>query len=125
LLANVEATLKTGTSDQFMGCCFEQIAHRMLREGGSFQVRSLEPDCQDVPLVQSYIKQEDIFTFSEVNDIEDSKYYQPEIKIFPSIDAICAPDILLQMTTSTTHLIKMVGLEKLYNKLTKDKEISY
>ncbi|CAI2182544.1 5930_t:CDS:2, partial [Funneliformis geosporum] len=126
LFRDIEVSLLTGTSDQFLGTCFEQIAHRILRGGGKFQVRSLEPDCQNENnLFQPFAKQENILIFSKIEDIEDQKYYQPEIKNFPTIDALCAPDVLLQMTTSMTHPIKMVGLNKLYDKLTKDTEISF
>src|SRR5207248_968756 len=128
LLRDIEVSLLTGKSDQFLGCCFEQIAHRMLREGATFKVRSLEPDFrQDEDLSQVFIRQEDIFIFSEIKDIEESEYYQPEVKNFPSIDAIYAPNILLQMTTSMAHTIKMVGLNKPYNnkKLEKNAEISF
>ena len=52
-------------------------------------------------------------------------YYQPEIKNFPSIDALVAPNVLLQMTTSLTHPIKMVGLDLLHEKLAKNEEIEF
>ncbi|CAB4398849.1 unnamed protein product, partial [Rhizophagus irregularis] len=128
LLRDIEGSLLTGTSDQFLGCCFEQIAHRMLREGGNFIARSLEPAFRENEVLhQQFTKQENILTFSKIEDIEESKYYQPEIKNFPSIDAIVAPKVLLQMTTSMTHPIKMVGLDKLYdgNKLAKNEDISF
>jgi hypothetical protein len=128
LLLDIKGSLLTGKSDQFLGCCFEQIAHRMLREGGKFIVRSLEPGFRENEvLYQPFTKQENILTFSKIEDIKESEYYQPEIKNFPSIDAIVAPKVLLQMTTSMTHPIKMVGLDKLYdgNKLAKNEDISF
>ncbi|CAG8439628.1 4521_t:CDS:2 [Funneliformis caledonium] len=100
-----------------------EIAHRMLRGGGNFKYRSLES--KDGDLYQPFAKQEDVLIFSDIGNIENDKYYQPEIKNFPSIDAICAPNILLQMTTSILHPIKMVGLDKLRDKLAKEGDIHF
>ncbi|CAB4392481.1 unnamed protein product [Rhizophagus irregularis] len=68
---------------------------------------------------------DEILKFSNVESIENDKYYQPESKTFPSIDAIVAPDKLFQITIATNHPIKVVGMKLLYEKLIKNKEISF
>ncbi|RHZ88572.1 hypothetical protein Glove_22g84 [Diversispora epigaea] len=101
------------------------MAHRMLRNGGTFEVRSLEPNDSRRELTQDIKRQNEILTFSAIQTIEDGKYYRPDNKKFPSIDAIIAPDTLFQITTAMNHPIKIIGLKRLYNKLAKTSEISF
>jgi len=43
LVRNLRKNLKSGKSDQFLGICFEHLAHQKFQNGGKFEVRSLEP----------------------------------------------------------------------------------
>jgi hypothetical protein len=120
----LEVNLETGIGNPLLGTCFEQVAHRVLREGGTFYLRSLDDSkIYNLKLDQ----QNEILMFSAIDQIEDKKYYQPESKNFPSIDAIIAPYVLFQMTISMTHPVKMIGLKKLYEckKLSQDKQIAF
>ncbi|CAG8690486.1 17124_t:CDS:1, partial [Acaulospora morrowiae] len=108
----------------YLGSCFEQMAHRILRNGGTFKVRSLE-STRNKRSTQNVKNQNEILTFSKIQTIEDGKYYRPANKNFPSIDAIIAPNILFQMTTARNHPIKIIGLKKLYSKLITTGEISF
>lgn len=71
------------------------------------------------------LHQQDENRFSDIGEIKNNMYYQPIDKTFPSIDAIYAPNTLFQMTTSLNHPIKMIGLNKLWNKLRKTGEIDF
>ncbi|CAB4412663.1 unnamed protein product [Rhizophagus irregularis] len=125
--AEIEACIarEKSINNAYFGCYFEQIVHRIFRKGGPFRVRSLEPDSNDDLLTETLNKQDEILKFSNVESIENDKYYQPESKTFPSIDAIVAPDKLFQITIATNHPIKVAGLKLLYEKLIKNKEISF
>ncbi|RHZ53526.1 hypothetical protein Glove_441g117 [Diversispora epigaea] len=125
LRTEFELSLTEGINNPYLGSCFEQMAHRMLRNGGTFEVRSLEPNDSRRELTQDIKKQNEILTFSAIQTIEDGKYYRPDNKNFPSIDAIIAPDTLFQITTAMNHPIKIIGLKRLYNKLAKTGEISF
>lgn len=125
LHTDLEETLSSGKSNQFLGTCFEQMAHQKFRNGGIFEVRSLEPADDQNDHTQNIEGQDEILTFSTIEEIENGKYYQPESKIFPSIDAICAPDKLFQMTTAIRHPIKLIGLEKIRSKLARSGKISF
>lgn len=122
LQAEVEACIESGKSinNAYFGCYFEQIVHRIFRKGGTFRVRSLEPNSDTtLQLYEDVNKQDEILKFLDVKSIENDKYYQPVSKTFPSIDAIVAPDKLFQITIATNHSIKMTGLNLLYEKLIK------
>ncbi|RIB06688.1 hypothetical protein C2G38_2115523 [Gigaspora rosea] len=104
LLRNfVTASLFENEYNTLQGVIFERIAHRILQNGGSFYIRSLESD----------------FTilFNDINKIEEDKYCQPIQKNFSSIDAIVAPHTLFQMTVSRNHPINVNGMKNLVEKL--------
>ncbi|CAG8616946.1 15762_t:CDS:1, partial [Acaulospora morrowiae] len=107
-----------------LGSCFKQMAHRILRNEGTFKVRSLE-SIKNKRSTQNVKNQNEILTFSNIQTIEDGKYYRPANKNFPSIDTIFAPDILFQMTTARNHPIDISGLKKLHSKLITTGEISF
>ncbi|CAG8483776.1 3456_t:CDS:2 [Funneliformis mosseae] len=89
LLRDIEVSLLTGTSDQFLGCCFEQIAHRMLREGGNFKYHSLES--QDGDLYQPFAKQEDVLISSDIGNIEMTSTISQKLKIFHQLMRFVLP----------------------------------
>ena len=92
------------------------IGDRILRDDGDFKTRSLDTEEE---YIYTTFHQEEILTFSEVATIENYKYYQPLSENFPSFDSIHAPKSLFQMTTSLNHPIKMNGLKKVHDKLTR------
>src|SRR6185369_8974395 len=96
------------------GVIFEQIAHRILQKGGSFNIHSLESDFTSSTIeIPEQIK----LVFNDIKKIEEVKYYQPIQKNFTSIDAVVAPHTLFQMTVSKSHPINMNGMKKLVEKL--------
>lgn len=124
LRMETKLSLEAGISNSLLGQVFEQIAHKILRNGGNFHIRHLESNTESIITI---INQDEILEFSEngIDLIEDGKYYQPESKNFPTIDSIIAPDKLFQMTIAKCHPIKMNGLKKLRNKLGGENEISF
>ncbi|CAG8682824.1 7024_t:CDS:1 [Acaulospora colombiana] len=122
LCKDMDAVLEGGKSDSILGSFFETIVHRMLRGGGTFQVRSLDSnETYNLTLCQ----QDKILKFSEIDNIENEKYYQPIDKTFPSIDAIFSPKYLFQMTTAINNSINTIGLKKLHGKLAKTGYIDF
>jgi hypothetical protein len=110
-------------SNQFLGKCFEQICHRMLRGNGTFNYRSLESN--EAFISYPGTQQNETLTFSEIDAIEDGKYFQPSSETFPSLDSLIAPRDIFQMTTSLNHPIKISGLKKVYSKISKEGYINY
>ncbi|CAG8454146.1 20771_t:CDS:2 [Dentiscutata erythropus] len=83
----VTASLSENEYSTLQGVIFEQIAHRILQKGGSF------------------------------NTHRGGKYCQPIQKNFSSVDAVVAPHTLFQMTVSRNHPINVNGMNKLVEKL--------
>jgi hypothetical protein len=112
-----------GTGNPLLGIVYEYMAHRILLNGGNFDVRPLdnyvEKDYDDPDARVNLSKQDGAIMFTKKNtgSIVDGKYCQPVEKNFPSCDSIIAPDKLFQMTLAKHHPIKMSGLKILYNKL--------
>ncbi|CAG8500816.1 7102_t:CDS:2, partial [Paraglomus occultum] len=109
------SSLSGGKSNSVLGSYFEEIAHQLLRGGGTFDIRSLESGGRST--TKAFTKQDKIYTFSDVNDVTDGCYYRPDNPNYPSIDSIVAPNELYQMTTAMSHPIKMIGLKNVYGKL--------
>ncbi|CAI2176087.1 16262_t:CDS:2 [Funneliformis geosporum] len=95
---------KAGTGNSLLGSAFEYIAHKILRNGGKFDVRPLDEykevfdeynnDKVDPDAIVNLPKQELTLYFNKTNIdvIKDNEYYQPWEKNFPSIDSIIAPN---------------------------------
>jgi hypothetical protein len=122
LIDEMNVALKFGKSNQIIGRLFEVVAHKLLRDGGVFKVRSL-----DTNMDKSYKinPQDKTFMFFDASEIENGKYYQPYEEHFPSIDAIFAPTTLFQMTTTLNHNTSISGLEKLDSKLSYNIDLYY
>ncbi|CAB4481093.1 unnamed protein product [Rhizophagus irregularis] len=118
---DVDAVMKGGKSDPVVGCLFEQIAHRVLRNGGSFKRRSLDTNDEDVITFPKY----NLILFTQIDKIQDGAYSIPLDKSFPSVDAIIAPNCLLQMTTTKDHNIKINELKRVRSKLETEKNIGF
>ncbi|CAB4390811.1 unnamed protein product [Rhizophagus irregularis] len=118
---DVDAVMKGGKSDPVVGCLFEQIAHRVLRNGGSFKRRSLDTNDEDVITFPKY----NLILFTQIDEIQDGAYSIPLDKSFPSVDAIIAPNCLLQMTTTKDHNIKINELKRVRSKLETEKNIGF
>ncbi|RHZ85356.1 hypothetical protein Glove_66g167 [Diversispora epigaea] len=113
---------KAGTGSPLLGSSFEYMAHRILQNGGNFDVRPLEEyniENYDDPLAKVNLPQQPLplyFDKNTIDKIENNKYYQPSARNFPSINSIIAPNKVFQMTIAKDHPIKMSGLKALYNK---------
>ncbi|CAG8735399.1 8758_t:CDS:2, partial [Funneliformis mosseae] len=107
LRTETNLSLKAGISNSLLGMSFEQIVHRLLRDGGVFKTRSLELNCLEEDLIIN--RQSEILELfkSNISVIEDGKYYKPVEQNYPMIDAIITPNKLFQMTISKIHPIKM------------------
>ncbi len=71
LRAELETCTSNGISNPCLGTCFEQIAHKVLLNGGYFNVRSLEDEQNQGYTV--FEKRDKIFTFSSIDMIENNK----------------------------------------------------
>ncbi|RIA93134.1 hypothetical protein C1645_665279, partial [Glomus cerebriforme] len=118
---NTDAILDGGESNPVLGCIFEQMAHRSLRNGGTFKRRSLDTKLEDNVDFQA----RELILFNQINEIQNGYYSRPLDKTFPSIDAIVAPSCLLQMTTAMNHPIKINGLKRVQSKLETGSDIYY
>nr|CAG8513495.1 6071_t:CDS:2 [Entrophospora candida] len=84
------------------GVIFEQITHRILQKGGTFNIRPLESNVTSSTIeIPEQIK----LVFNDINKIEEGKYCQLIQKNFTSVDAVVAPDTLFQMTISKSILL--------------------
>ena len=110
------------SSNSVLCTIFEEIAHRILLNGGDFKVRSLD-DSEEYVLTLH--KQDNICKFSTIETITNDQYFRLDNKNFPSIDSIIAPQYLFQMTISMDHPIKLIGLKKVYHKLSNTDEIDF
>ena len=108
------------------GIFFEQYAHRQLRSGVRFRVRSLELEGQESGADQTesfgQLQKLDVFVAS---DTQDGYYCQPIARNFESIDAAIAPNKLIQITVGETHPVKQHGIDMLKSKLDTNKEIRF
>ncbi|CAB4443841.1 unnamed protein product [Rhizophagus irregularis] len=118
---DVDAVMKGGKSDPVVGCLFEQIAHQVLRNGGSFKRRSLDTNDEDVITFPKY----NLILFTQIDEIQDGAYSIPLDKSFPSVGAIIAPNCLLQLTTAKDHNIKINWLKRVRSKLETEKNIGF
>ncbi|CAG8520837.1 2628_t:CDS:2 [Funneliformis caledonium] len=117
------AQIRAGIGSSLLDSCFEYIAHRILRKGGHFDVRPLDPylnrNYKDSNAVVNLSLQNEILKFNKnsIDSIESQKYYQPKKKNFPSVDSIIASNRVFQMTISKNHPINLTGLNLLCDKL--------
>ncbi|RHZ71427.1 hypothetical protein Glove_258g33 [Diversispora epigaea] len=104
------------------GFMFENIAHRILQMGGTFNIRLLKSDLTNST---TDISERTELTYNEctklifnnISEIKEGMYCQPKQKNFASVDAIITPDTLFQMTVSNNHPINISSLKNLINKL--------
>ncbi|PKC69765.1 hypothetical protein RhiirA1_503530, partial [Rhizophagus irregularis] len=113
---------KADTGNTLLGTSFEYLAHRILRNGGKFDIRPLDKYSGEVSsdpdaVVDLHTQDEQLyFSKNNIDVIENKMYYQPTEKNFPSIDSIIAPNKVFQMTLAENHPIKTSGLKLLYKK---------
>ncbi|GES98289.1 hypothetical protein GLOIN_2v1847979 [Rhizophagus clarus] len=97
---------KAGTGNPLLGIVYEYMAHKILLNGGNFDVRPLEEyavEDYDDPDAKVNLSKQDgaiMFTKKKTGSIVNGKYCQPIEKNFPSCDSIIAPDKIFQMTDS-------------------------
>lgn len=103
------------------GNIWEGLCHEALARGGNFSMRSLYP-----PLKQDKrkmtVKPCDIThvydDLSEVRAFNGTVYLRPSGQRQAAIDSIRQPSSLYQITTSTTHDVKLEGLTKAMDVMT-------
>ena len=118
---DVSAVIDGGKSNPVTGCVFEQIAHKVIRNGGTFKRRSLDTNIEDTVI----FPKRDLILLTQIDEIQNGAYSIPLDKSFPSVDAIVAPDCLFQMTTAKDHKIKISGLKRVQSKLETEKDIEF
>ncbi|CAB4441894.1 unnamed protein product [Rhizophagus irregularis] len=124
--ARLREQIKAGEGSPLLGSAFEYIAHKILRNGGKFDVRPLDEydndddddDDDDANAKVDLVRQDQLLYFNKknINVIRDGVYFQPQEKNFPSLDSVIAPNRVFQMTVSRIHPIKMSGLKLLHDK---------
>ncbi|KNE96912.1 hypothetical protein PSTG_09778 [Puccinia striiformis f. sp. tritici PST-78] len=98
------------------GMVFESHAHDVLQGGGRFKVRQLCKG-QDPPIdpsVEVTFPTAQCKFFQDLEDVDlgTNLLWWPHSKSFPSIDSLCGPANLFQMTVSQKHPINHQGLSK-------------
>ena len=106
------------------GQCFEVLAHEKLAEGGTFQARVLTSakgsEAASLVLQQRQIRR---FSGTEPADLGNllafspGYYCRPLASTFPVLDALILPNVLLQMTVSTTHAVNEPKLAEILDTL--------
>lgn len=103
------------------GTLWEGLCHRALARGGKFSVRSLYPLKEDKNRKMT-VKPCDIThvydDLSEVRAFNATVYLRPSGQQQAAIDSIRQPSSLYQITTSTTHDVKLEGLRKAMDVMT-------
>lgn len=108
-----------GIGSSLLGISFEYMAHKILRNGGNFDVRPLDEYSNYDPDAIIDLPKQSIslyFKKKKVDEINDGMYYQAWEKNFPSLDSLIAPNKVFQMTIAKDHPIKMSGMKTLCNK---------
>ncbi|CAB4425352.1 unnamed protein product [Rhizophagus irregularis] len=113
---DVNAVIDGGKSNPITDCVFEQIAHKVLRNGGIFKRRSLDTNEED----SIVFPKRDLVLLTQIDEIQNKAYSIPLDKSFPLVDAIITPNCLLQMTIAKDHNIKIIPT-KLYSSYKKQK----
>ena len=113
-----------GKASSFAGWLFEDLAHELLLQGGTFKWKNLESSDDfvdfgiDSKTRGTYERLETDFISEE---IDENVYQMPKISNFKSIDSfmkISDTELLLfQMTVSLTHPIDPKGMVEVFEKL--------
>ena len=103
------------------GDMFEGYAHRMLRNGGDFRVRCLDGPDSGTEDVLHLACCTGVHPIREPADLalcpSDAHYCKPTNSNFPAVDALKLPDMMFQMTVSTTHSVKHTALTRVLEQL--------
>ncbi|KAI9607168.1 hypothetical protein H4Q26_005683 [Puccinia striiformis f. sp. tritici PST-130] len=98
------------------GMVFESHAHDVLQGGGRFKVRQLckGQDPPSDPSVEVTFPAAKCKFFQDLEDVDlgTNLLWRPHSKSSPSIDSLCGPANLFQMTVSQKHPINHQGLSK-------------
>jgi hypothetical protein len=110
------------------GILFERHAHRIISNGGEFQIRELHdsdpnPEDSHMPMTQVFPRLEQL-VFEEDAQVQAStdRYFRPRIDNYKSVDAFVKPAFLFQMTCAKTHPCKQAGIHKVLNLLGNPKD---
>ena len=89
---------------------FEQHAHTLISNGGSFKIRNLKTNEESRLQLPIDLN---LHLYSS-NDLEfqsaTNKYFRPVNKIFKSVDSFIKPNLLFEMTISKDHQCSHTGL---------------
>ena len=101
-----------GNAASLRGQLFEGYAHSVLRQGGTFRARRILPP--GGPPVDMLLPATALETFDDLAHVDLARpgtYFRPVSKSLAAVDAFASPNLLLQMTVSAQHDVKMAGLE--------------
>ncbi|CAG8736867.1 7815_t:CDS:2 [Rhizophagus irregularis] len=118
---DVNAVINGSKSNPVTDCVFEQIAHKILQNGGTFKRRSLDTNEEDSIVFLKH----DLVLLTQIDEIQNEAYSILLDKSFPLVDAIIAPNCLLQMTIAKDHNIKISGLKRVQSKLETESNIYF
>lgn len=113
------------------GLLFEEVAHDALQRGGAFAFVSLDDSAGTSATtttatisIEKNLKKVTFRTAAEFGQVvAPGTYARPTARNFATVDAVlvpsqdAAPVLLLQMTVSTSHPIKLAALAKIRNEL--------
>jgi hypothetical protein len=110
--------LSTAANEQgvesFRGNLWEGFCHRLLAQGGEFDVRDLSDPSSSgekiklPPSATPYV----FDSWREVKGRPDGEYFRPRSKTNEAVDSGMQPDVLFQITVSKRHVLKCAGLKK-------------
>lgn len=105
------STTHVALAGPLRGVFYEEFAHRRLQAGGRFEYRELGTTVESLmELGPNTLREFD--GIGEVAFFADGDYARPRQRNFPAVDALLKPNMLLQMTISTSHTINGEGLDQ-------------
>ncbi|PNH01411.1 hypothetical protein TSOC_012713 [Tetrabaena socialis] len=92
------------------GQMFKAFAHRVLQEGGIFEVRQLLPGTSNSSQIHYVVSR--VEQFGKLTEVkpEQQVYWLPDHPNFPAVDALMQPESLFQMSLSQKKEVNMNGL---------------
>jgi len=115
LCSFLAVTPRLSLTGRLQGDLFEGWTHRILRNGGTFEIRNLKNGKIEKPLVIPLCQDQQVENFS---DKGTKIYYRPLSENFPCIDSWIPNIGFFQMTVSMQHPIKEDGLGSILSQTT-------
>lgn len=109
------------------GTIFEQHAHWIISQGGTFQIRTLPKPASPSPVTirsNLHLPQLPVVYFQRDTEVQSStgSYFRPRITNYESVDSFSKPNRLFQITVGAKHPCKQAGLYKVLNLLQNPRE---